>query len=60
MAGPEVEQFMDEVPVKMAEPPWNYNVTLLAGKRVSILVIFLCVCFVLLLLFFVLLFSGGP
>ena len=35
MAGPEVESFRDLVTVKMADPPWNYNQTMLSALRVS-------------------------
>ncbi|XP_076466014.1 atrial natriuretic peptide receptor 1-like [Babylonia areolata] len=35
MAGEEVTQFRKEVPVKMAQPPWNYNATLLSGRQGS-------------------------
>ncbi|KAL8597813.1 hypothetical protein ACOMHN_004928 [Nucella lapillus] len=35
MAGQEVTQFRSEVPVKMAQPPWNYNATLLSGRQGS-------------------------
>ena len=35
MAGPEVEAFKSLIPIKMAEEPWNYNYTLLSGKKVS-------------------------
>ncbi|XP_041368120.1 atrial natriuretic peptide receptor 1-like [Gigantopelta aegis] len=35
MSGPEVEAFKSLIPVKMAEEPWNYNYTLLSGKKGS-------------------------
>ncbi len=33
--GEEWDSFINLIPYKMTEPPWNYNQTLLAGKSVS-------------------------
>ncbi|KAK2186746.1 hypothetical protein NP493_190g03005 [Ridgeia piscesae] len=35
VAGPEVDKFRDLIPVKMAQPPWNYNKTLESGQKGS-------------------------
>ena len=34
VAGPEVDKFRDLIPIKMAQPPWNYNKTLESGQKV--------------------------
>lgn len=36
MGSQEVENFRDQVAIKMADPPWNYNTTLVSGIRVCI------------------------
>jgi hypothetical protein len=40
--GTEVEEFLQQIPIKMAEAPWFYNGTLEGRKMVNLIAVFRC------------------